>query len=297
MNILLALSSSLLWGVADFFGGSATRRVPALLVVFVSQLAGLIVGVLAVVAFRSFSAPLGYLPWAVAAGATGAAGVVLFYRALAIGTMGVVAPLAALGVIVPVLIGLIGGNRPSTLCLAGIVIAVGGVVTTAGPSRSAVRTPDHGRSVLFAAVAAVCFGLLQVAITGGSKYSPVMTMAAMRALSVPVLGVVAFLGLRASAVPAPAGPGTRPTSVRPLRLPLPLLGLMAMVGVFDVSANLLFGIASVSGQLAVVAVLGSLYPAATVLLARILDSERMSRVQNAGVVAALAGVAMISAGS
>ncbi|MGI8446510.1 MAG: EamA family transporter [Streptosporangiaceae bacterium] len=288
MTILLALASSLLWGVADFFGGKTSRRVLALLVVLISQAAGLVAALITAAASDSFAAPAGYLPWAMGAGLAGASAVVLFYRALAIGTMGVVAPLASLGVIVPVVIGLFGGSLPSVLCLAGIVVAIGGVVTTAGPSRSAARTSRHARSVLLAIGAAVGFGLLQFAISGGSKYSVVMTMVAMRGTSVPLLAVIALIALR-----APSGhPDRHPVSLHPR-----LLGLIAVIGIFDVSANLLFGRATVSGSLAIVAVLGSLYPATTVLLARLVDGERMSRVQNAGVLAALAGVAMIAAGS
>ncbi len=290
MPILLALASSLLWGVADFYGGSAARRLPALQVVLISQAAGLLVAAAAVIASGSVGAPTGYLPWAVAAGLAGAGAVVLFYRALAIGTMGVVAPLAALGVIVPVLIGLFAGSVPSVVCLAGIVVAIGGVIVTAGPSRSATAPSGHTRSVVMAIGAAAGFGFLQVAISGGSKYSTVMTMAVMRTVSVPVLGLITVLSIRAS---------SRRGDPSDSRLPVsrPLLALIAVVGVFDVSANLLFGIATVSGSLAIVAVLGSLYPAATVLLARIVDSERMSPTQNIGVLAAITGVAMIAVGS
>ena len=285
MTILLALASSLLWGVADFAGGKSARRVLALVVVLISQIAGLVTALATAVASDSLTAPMGYLPWAVGAGLAGVFALVLFYRALAIGTMGIVAPLAALGVIVPVVIGLARGNLPSVLCLAGIVVAIGGVVTAAGPSRSAVRTSGHARSVLLATGAAIGFGLVEYAISGGSKYSVVMTMVAMRVTSVPVLAVLTLTALRARS--DPSGPWRSPR----------LLGLIALAGIFDVSANLLFGLATVSGSLAIVAVLGSLYPAATVLLARFVDGERMSRVQNTGVLAALVGVAMIAAGS
>jgi drug/metabolite transporter (DMT)-like permease len=290
VTILLALASSLLWGTADFFGGKTSRRVLALLVVLISQAAGLVTVLLVAVASGSLRAPVGYLPWAIGAGLAGASAVVLFYRALAIGTMGVAAPLASLGVIVPVVIGLFGGSLPSVLCLAGIVVAIGGVVTTAGPSKSAARTSGHARSVVLAIGAAAGFGLLQFAISGGSKYSVVMTMVAMRGTSVPVLAVITLITLRAQ--PRQAARARSRTGLDPR-----LAGLIAVIGIFDVSANLLFGLATVSGSLAIVAVLGSLYPAATVLLARFVDGERMSRVQNVGVLAALAGVTMIAAGS
>jgi len=288
MTICLALLSSLLWGVADFSGGKAARERPALVVVFVSQAVGLLVAVVAALVAGSFSDPVGYLPWAITAGLAGALAVVLFYRALAIGTMGVVAPLAALGVVVPVVLGLLGGALPSLLCLAGIVVAVVGVTVAARPGRTAVPRPDgHALSIVLALGAALGFGLLQYAISGGSAYSTTMTMVAMRASSVPILALVTMVTLRRAG---------RNRSGRG-RMGRSLLLMMVAVGILDVSANLMFGLATLSGQLPVVAVLGSLYPAVTVLMARVVDHERLSRVQDLGVVAAVAGVAMIAAGS
>lgn len=290
MTVLVALTSSVLWGVSDFFGGKTSRQLPALVVVLISQAAGLVVAFATAAVLGSFSAATGYLPWAVGAGLAGAAAVVMFYSALASGTVGVVAPLAALGVVVPVLIGLLRGSLPSVLCLAGIAVAIGGVVFTAGADRSGASADGHARSVLLASGSAIGFGLLQYAISGGSRYSVVMTMAAMRAISVPLLALAALVAVR-----GPSGHSGR--LQRPAHLSSGLVGIIAMVGIFDVSANLLFGRATVSGALAVVAVLGSLYPAITVLLARIIDGERLSRVQDAGVLTALAGVAMIAVGS
>lgn len=289
MTLLLALASSLLWGVADYFGGKQSRRVPTLIVVSISQSSGLLVVAVTAAVAGSISAPSGYVPWAIGAGVAGASAVVLFYRALAIGTMGVVAPLAALGVMVPVLIGLFSGTLPSAVSLVGMVVAVVGVVTTAGPGRSGHDVGGQARSVWLALGAALGFGLLQYAISGGSKYSTIMTMVVMRVTSVPVLAVITWFalhqhGFRDSApVRAALSPGT-------------VLVILA-IGVFDVAANLLFAMASVSGALAIVAVLGSLYPAATVLLARVIDQERLSRIQNIGVLAAVAGVTLIAAGS
>ena len=293
-SLLLALGSSLLWGVSDFLGGIASRRSPTLVVVLVSQSAGLLLALVTAAATGSFSAPIGYLPWAIGAGLAGAGAVLLFYRALAIGTMGVVAPLASLGVLVPVVIGLATGRLPSVLCLAGVVVAIAGVVITAGLGRGG---PGHGgpgddgrarRSVLLAIGAALGFGVLQYAISGGAAYSVVMTMTAMRVTSVPVLGVAAFFAF---------GPAARPTLTSEKQLRPGIFALIAVVGLFDVGANLLFADATVAGALAVVAVLGSLYPAVTVLLARVVDGERMTRMQNVCVLTALAGVAMISLGS
>lgn len=287
MTILLALVSGLMWGAADYFGGSASRRAPVLLVALISQAAGLVFVVLTAVVSGAFSASRGYLPWGIAAGLTGAAALLLFYRALAIGVMGVVSPIAALGVVLPVGLGLLTGALPSMLTFAGIVVGVAGVVATAGPSRSGERGAAHRRSVLMAIGSATGFGLVLYAISRGSEWSTAMTMVTMRSTSVPLLLMVTGITFRG---------GLGDALGRLVRLPH-LIAIIGVCGVLDVGANLLFGAASNAGALAVVAVLGSLYPAGTVLLARFLDEERLSRMQNAGVVAALAGVAMIAAGS
>jgi len=288
MTILLALGSSLLWGVADFFGGKTSRGRSTVLVVLISQMAGFLLALIVAIVSRSFSAPTGYLPWAIGAGMAGASAVVLFYQALAIGTMGIVAPIAALGVIIPVLFGVFSGVVPSALCLAGIVIAIAGVVITARPTDAAVRTERHALSILLAIGAATGFGLLQYAISGGAHYSTVMTMLVMRCTTIPLLA----LGIGLSLHPGRRGP-REPASGFPPKV----IALIIVIGVFDVSANLLFAQASIYGALSVVAVLGSLYPATTVLLARIVDKEKMSPLQNAGVLSAITGVAMIAAGS
>jgi drug/metabolite transporter (DMT)-like permease len=287
MTLLFALSSSLLWGVADFFGGKASRGRLTVLVVCISQAAGLFVALFAAAVAGSFDAPPGYVPWAIGAGLSGAAAVVLFYQALAIGTMGVVAPVAALGVVIPVVIGVLSGTMPSALCVAGIVLAIGGVATTARSTTPAARSDRRAYSIVLAVGAAAGFGLLQYAISGGSAHSTVMTMVVMRCTSVPVLTVVAVVTLLSRRE-------WRETSKL---FPPRMFVLIIAIGVFDVGANLMFAEASVSGPLAIVAVLWSLYPATTVLLARIVDQERMSKLQNVGVLAALTGVAMIAAGS
>ncbi|MGZ4591114.1 MAG: EamA family transporter, partial [Actinomycetes bacterium] len=136
MAALLALLSSLLWGSADFVGGTLSRRLPATVVVGASQAAGLVAITVVAALAGALGAPLGYLPWAVGAGLAGLIGLVCFYAALAAGTMGVVSPIAALGVVVPVVVGLARGERPGALQLVGITIAVAGVVLASGPELS-----------------------------------------------------------------------------------------------------------------------------------------------------------------
>lgn len=283
MAALLALLSSLLWGSADFLGGTLSRRLPAVLVVWASQLAGMVLIAVVAAAAGAFDAPLGYLPWAVSAGLAGVLGLVAFYAALASGTMGVVSPIAALGVVVPVVVGVGRGERPSLAQVVGIAVAVVGVVLASGPELSGRA---GSRPVVMAFLSAVGFGIALLSIAEGSRSSALMTLVSMRVVSVVVLGA-ALLVLAGRA---------RRTSSAPFALARRDVALVTVVGIGDVTANLSFGLAANRGLVSVVAVLGSLYPVATVLLARLVHDERLSRIQVLGVVGALAGVAAIGVG-
>ena len=273
MSVLLALLSSLLWGTSDFLGGTAAKRLHALVVVGASQ-------AFALVALLPLALLLGDQPTHVWAGPTaGLAGLIglgAFYAALAEGTMGVVAPIAAGGAVVPVVVGLARGDEPSVLQLAGIAIALVGVVLASGPELSggAGRRP-----LLLAVLAGACFGIVIVLVAEGSKGgsgSILVTLLVMRCTSVGL----AFVGWAGRRGP----PGV-------VRRDLPAL---AAIGLGDVSANLTFGLASRIGLLSVVSVLASLYPVVTVLLARQIHHERLRTAQIVGVVAALGGVALIA---
>ncbi len=287
MGIVLALVSSLLWGVADFAGGTASRRRPALVVVAASQAVGLVAVAAVATVAGSWSEPLHYLPWAIAAGLVGATGLLTFYQALASGTMGVVSPIAALSVVVPVLVGLISGQWPPLVVAVGFVLAIAGVVAASGPERSAGRSL---RPVALALVAAVCFGVVLILIAQGAATSPLMTMVAMRVTSVGVLSgmlLALAVGRRRDAIRSPADTartGTRRGGWT----------VVAIAGLFDVAANLAFAVASTFSALAIVAILGSLYPAVTVILARFVHGETMTRLQQAGIAVALVGVALIA---
>ena len=273
--VLLAVVSSLLWGSADFVGGLLARRRPAYAVVAASQAFGLLAITVVVVLTRAWTAPGGWLPWALAAGVTGTAGLVFFYAGLAGGTMSVVASVAALGSLVPVLFGLLQGDRPSTLAFGGIALAVLGAVAASGPE---LHSGSPARPIVLAATAGVCFGFALVFIERGARDSVVMTLTGMRALSVLVF-VVAAIALRSiGGLVLRDAPG------------------LLVVGLGDVGANLLFAIASQRGLLSVTGALGSLYPVVTVLLARFWLHERLRPVQQAGVVAALGGVVLVSVG-
>ncbi|MEI6623110.1 MAG: DMT family transporter [Actinomycetes bacterium] len=291
MVAVLALLSSVMWGTSDFLGGKLARRRPPLAIVGFGMVFGLFVMLVVMAATGAWSAPLGYLGWAICASISGLVGLLMFYRALAIGTMGVVSPIAAVGIVVPLVGGLIAGDIPSPVQAAGVVFAIAGLGFVVAPEREVMESTDaekavtvmdadarsvHRKSILLAALSAVCFGVALAAIARGSLISPIMTMTSMRLSSVVIIAVVA-LSLRS------VGGVTRHD-----------LPQLAVVGVFDVAANLTYGLAASGGALVVAAVLGSLYPVFTVLLAWHLLGERLRRIQYLGIALALLGVVLMS---
>ncbi len=278
LGIALGLASSLSWGISDFLGGLQTRRVSALTVLLVSQPVGFILAL--AVALAAGGSPLGTGDAAVAAGAGAAAvlGLAAFYRAMALGSMSVVATIGALGVVVPVAAGLIQGEQPAAIQGTGCVAGVVGVVLVA-------REPDPewraaGRaSVGLAALAALLIGVFFVGLDSASGPEPAWTIVAAR------LGGVATLLIGAAYA--------RPS----MRIERAMLPALLAIGVLDVLANSLFAVATNHGLLSLVAVAGSLYSAVTVLLARFILGERLATSQRVGVALALAGVAMIAAGT
>ncbi len=281
MAVAFALLSSLLWGTADFFGGVYTRRMQAVVVVLVSQAFAWVVIVPTAYLAGAFNDPSGYFWWGVTAGIVGPTALVAFYIALSIGTMGVVSPIASLGIVVPVVWGLIEGDRPSTLQIVGMILGFAGVILAGGPdmpSDDHHARAAHIRSIGLALAAALGFGLAFVCLDGGGQYSVGMTVVVQRSTSVlfmviPVLVFTRLRGLRARDLPGLAG-----------------------VGLGDAGANAAFALSSTMGLLSVTAVLGSLYPVATLLLARFLLHERLTRLQGYGVTLALAGVVLLAAG-
>lgn len=278
MAVLLALISSALWGTSDFCGGTLTRRRPAVTVVLVSELIGLAGVVVAAVATAAWDAPAGYVGWGLLGAIAGSVGIVAFYQALATGTMGIVAPIAATGVVVPVVVGLAQGDRPSAWQGAGIAVAIIGVILASGPE---LRRDDQGqrsaaRPLWLAGLAALGFGVVFVALDHGARSSTLMTLLVMRSAAAAAMLAVASLTA---------------TSLRVGKADLPML---LVVGGFDVGANATFAYATRHGLLSVVSVLSSLYPAVTVVLARAVHAERLGRVQVFGVIGALAGVLLIA---
>jgi drug/metabolite transporter (DMT)-like permease len=278
---VLALASSLSWGLSDFLGGFQSRRHPLLAVMVLSQGFALVLLVVAVAAGAATDHDTAATLWAAGSGVIGVTALTSFYRALAIGTMSIVAPLSATGAGVPVLVGLASGERPAAIQLVGIVLAMVGVMLAgreAGePDAEARRTARA--SVALALLAALGFGTFFVGIDQAEQSADVAWVLLSARGPETLLLVLAFALSRAS---APRDTGT--------------FVALAAVGFFDLLANFFFVLATGRGLLSVVGVLGALYPAVTVLLARGVLGERLTRTQDAGVLVTLAGVLAMAAG-
>jgi len=274
VSAVLALCSSLLWGTSDFVAGLAAKRLPAAAVVGWSQLVGFLT-LTVIVVLGPGLAPGAWPVWAVAAGVAGAVALASFYTALSSGTMSIVAPIAALGAAVPVLLGVATGDTPSPLGWAGMAVAVLGTVLASGPE---IRAGLSVRPVALACVAAVGFGCVLFAMDRGARISLVSTLWGMRLTSLVLYAAVAVARRSVGGV------------VRRDWLTL------VFVGLADLGANALFVAASTQGLVSVAAVLGSLYPVVTIILARAVLAERLRAIQNAGIVLALVGVVALAAG-
>ncbi|WP_340556083.1 EamA family transporter [Streptomyces sp. GSL17-111] len=288
MTVAFALVTSLMWGLADFGGGLLTRRVPALTVVVVSQsLAAVALG--AIVVATSGWQEIGSQLWfAVAAGVVGPIGLLAFYRALALGPMGVVSPLAALGAVsVPVGVGLALGERPGAAQTAGILVAVTGVVLACGPGTGG--TPVARRTLLLTVFAALGIGAVMALI----EHASVTMTGLFLALFVQRLCNVAVGGAALLRQTRRGRPALPPDGRAGLWASLPAL---ALVGLADVAANGTYMVAAQSGPVTIAAVLASLYPVITALAARGWLSERLRPVQTAGVGLAVMGTLLLATG-
>lgn len=284
LAVVLALCCSASWGVSDFIGGSLGRRMAVLEVLVATQVTGLIAGLV-------FAAVLGGVPplepqmlVAFAAGACSVLGVGALYRGLSAGTMGVVAPIAALNALLPVSLGLATGDSPGTVRLAGMLIAIVGVVVTSLDVRAGHgEAPRSNRqAIAFAILAALAFGGVQIAIDAGAEVDVYWTIGLMRIAAVTTL--LLFAATIGAGIP-------RLSAYRGRPIPLLLLG-----GLLDVSAATFYAASTTHGDLSVVAVLSALYPVVTVFLAGILLGERLDRLQTLGAIATLGGVVMLSVG-
>jgi drug/metabolite transporter (DMT)-like permease len=280
LAVALSLAASCSWGVADFAGGLFSRRWHAVAVLLVVETAGLLTaGIIVVAAAEPFPDARSAL-LALVAGTAGIAGLGLFFSALSVGSMSIVAPLAATGAVVPVAVGVATGDRITVVIGIGLAVALAGIALAAqeGGEESGAVAGHHGRSVALAFAAALAFGTFFVAYDGAADGSVSWAILLARVPAIPLAG-----GLMAvRRIPPVRGPD---------------LLKVGVAGQLDCVATALYAAAVTRGELSVVAVVGSLYPVATVLLARAVLGERLRKAQAIGVLAALAGVALVSAGS
>ncbi|MET8271401.1 MULTISPECIES: DMT family transporter [unclassified Streptomyces] len=288
MTALFALATSLLWGLADFGGGLLTRRTPALTVVVASQTVAAVVLGIIVVATGAWSEAGGQLWFAVAAGAVGPVAMLSFYKALALGPMGVVSPLGSLGVAVPVSVGLVIGERPGLLQFAGVGVAIAGIVLAGGPELRGA--PVQRQAVLLTLVAAFGFGAVMSLIAEASTTVTGLFLAlfVQRLTNIAVGGEALYVSVRRGARALPEEGGAA--------VLLAALPALAFVGLADVAANGTYSIAAQHGPVTVAAVLASLYPVVTALAARGVLGERLRGVQAAGAGLALVGTVLLATG-
>lgn len=269
----LSLSAAAVWGGGDYAGGIAARRANVFRVVAGAHACGLALMLLLALLTRERIPAWPSLGWGAVAGAFGAFGLAALYKGLAIGRMGVVAPVAAVVTgILPVLVGLKTEGIPDHWQLAGFALALVSIWLIAKPSGEI----DSHRGLGLAVLAGVMFGLFLIAGKQAGHGAVFWPLVSARAVSTSLmLIIVAFM----------------PRDPRRLRS---IWLAIVLSGTCDSGANALYIAATRHGRLDVAAVLSSLYPASTVILARVLLKERLSATQNVGIVAALASVAMIS---
>ena len=277
MAVILALTSAVVYGAADFLGGLASRRTSAFGVVAMSQVVGL-AALLALLPWLGGPVDGTDLAWGVAAGVAGASGLVLFFRTLARGVMSVIAPVTAVtSAAVPVLVGLLGGNRIGLWAAAGIALALAAVVLVSAEGGMSALRAARPASLAPALAAGTAFGFFFVLLDRTSEEAGVTPLVAARMASVALV-VVLVLATRQS-----------------LRVTRPALPLVALSGVGDMTANALFLLATQQeGQLAITGVLASLYPVSTVMLAQVLLRERLAGAQVAGLGTAAAAIVLIT---
>ena len=270
----LAIASAVFYGAADFIGGLTSRRAHISAVVVFSGLAGLVVLAVLIPLMPPNSPTLPDLAWGAAAGLAGGIGLGLLYRALAIGTMSVIAPTTAVcGVSIPVVAGILLGDRPSTVTAAGMALALVAIVLVSQEKRAQGQGSSRGLGL--ALLSGVAIGVFYLVLAETSPNAGLWPLLSSRVTSVTLFSIAAIAGRHTWRMTTRVG------------------WLVIACGVLDMIANALYLIASRGGPLSVVVTLTSLYPASTVILARIVLHERLSAWQVTGVVCALAAVILI----
>jgi len=275
-SIVLALSAALSWGVSDFLGGLVSRRVSIASLLTISHLVGFL-GFLGVALITREPLPEAHYLWrATVTSLLALIGIVAFFRGMVVGRMSVVAPLSATGSIVPVVAGLAMGEQASAWQILGIALALLGIVVVSRATTTD-QGPSGASSVGYALLAAAAFGLFFLLVRWSSEASVIWSLVVMRGTSLTLLILYALVRRH------------------DFTMPPRLLGTILVQGSIEGAANVFFAFATQTGLVSVVAVLASLFPVVTTVLARLFLSERLSRSQQAGVVSALAGVILISA--
>jgi drug/metabolite transporter (DMT)-like permease len=283
MSVPFALPSAVTYGIADFAGGLAARRASVLVVTVVAQAAGLVSLLLAIGFFAGRPSPAAF-GFGVLAGLVGVSGLLLYLKALAVGPMGVVAPLSAVvSAGLPLAVGLLGGERLGPVAVLAVGVALVAILLATTGTRND-RAASTG--VLLGLAAGVGFGTFFVAVDAAPADSGLWPLLAGRLASVVLLtGLVLRhhlpLPTRARTVSPAAVPGESGVSTRRAAGPgtRGLVVLMVVSGVFDTLANVLFLVATRMGDLGISAVVVSLYPVVVVLLARVVLGERLTRTQ------------------
>ena len=271
--ILLGLISAACWGAGDFSGGLATKRANVYSVVIASQFIGMILLIGLAVTFSESTPTLLQTLWGGAAGVAGAIGLIALYRALSLGRMGVAAPVSGVvTAIVPVIGGAFIEGLPKTIQLIGFVVAMIGVWFVSRADDSKINWRDLNLPI----VAGLGFGFFLIFINRASGNGILLPLVAARAASLGVT-VIATLIMR-----------------QPMLPKIDHLPLIAIVGVMDAAGNAFYALAAQWGRLDVAAVLSSLYPASTILLAWIILKERLALMQWVGVAATLIAIVLIT---
>lgn len=274
MPFFIAGLSSFTFGLGDFVGGFATKKTPSVTVVTSSHIVAL-AGVLAVAPFVSAVPGAPELWWGAGAGVAGAVGLAVFYHALATTRMGVVAPIAALvGMIVPVVFGVLSGERPEMLAWAGIVLGVPAGLLLSIDSRPEGRLQRRG--ALLGVVSGFMFGLFGILISRTGTDAGLWPLVSARTAS------LVFMALVATAMKKPLTPERRQWRI------------VSAAGLLDMTANALYLIAVREELLSLISVIMSFYPAATIVLARVVLGERMTKVQWVGIACAAVAVGLIA---
>ena len=283
MTYILALGSAALYGAADFLGGLASRRASTVVIVLTSQGIGLLSLALILPLLPDAAPAPGDLVWGGLAGLAGGIGVALLYRALAVGRMTVVAPVTAVcAVAIPVTVEVFLGERLAWLTIVGVGLALVAIVLVSQQGAAAPAGGGAGtvpRGVGLALASGVAIGLFFLALAETDARAGMWPLVAARAASVTFFGAMALV------------------SGQPLRMAVPVTRIAVAVGVIDVCANALYLAATRDGPLSVVVTLSSLYPASTVVLARLILGERLNAWQAIGLACALTAIVLIVGGS